>query len=728
MLRLTVLIFNFFLFGSSIAQPLSDDKGDYSYRITSTTEEISIDGILDEPVWDHLQVISDFWLQAPVDDQRAEYKTEVKMFYKSVGIYVGAICYDDPEYVIQTLKRDNFGESDAFGISIDPVNKKTNAYGFAVNALGAQTEVLIAPGDVDGSWDNRWAVETKQYGDRWTIEMFIPFKTLRFDESSIEWGVNFVRIEPGKNETHVWHPVPRQFDFHDLGYYGKIIWDQSPGKSGTNISVIPYSAFRSNKREGQTADSDFEVGGDAKIGLTNSLNLDLTLNPDFSQVEVDRQVTNLTRFNIFFPERRQFFIENNDIFIFGQGANQPFYSRTIGLDGFGRTVPILYGARLTGNISDRTRVGLFNIHSRGSEDIFGQNHTAVAVHHRVGRRSLIKGLFLNRQAYDGSETVENDYGRNGGLEVDLSTEDGKWQLNGGYLLSSKEGVDGNNGHVHGGLSYNGTRFRTFLQFQHVGKDYFTDMGFNARINNFNPTNGSVTRIGYSQIGNMINYYIYPKNSKTVNFHWSGLENFVWINDDGYGLTEWYTRLRHFIFFKNTSQLRFRLNNHYVDLIFPFGITEVPIPAKAYNMTEFNVQYNTDIRRKIQNTMFAVYGQFYEGSKLTINTDISYRAQPWGNFSLGVEYNDINMPEPYGDLSLTLATGRAEINFSTSLFWTTFIQYNTQADNFNVNSRLQWRFAPMSDLFLVFTDNYRIEGMFGSKDRTIALKLNYWLSI
>ena len=166
----------------------------------------------------------------------------------------------------------------------------------------------------------------------------------------------------------------------------------------------------------------------------------------------------------------------------------------------------------------------------------------------------------------------------------------------------------------------------------------------------------------------------------------------------------------------------------MDLIFPFGITEVPIPAQSYNMTEFNVQYNTDIRRRLQNTLFAVYGEFYEGTKLTLITSLTYRAQPWGNFSLALEYNDIKMPEPYGDLSITLASARSEINFSTSLFWTTFLQYNTQADNFNINSRLQWRFAPMSDLFLVYTDNYRIEGMFGSKDRTLALKLNYWLSL
>ena len=642
------------LCGTVVSQASDNAEDKYQYFISPHSGEIKIDGKLDEGVWSSVQVISDFWLQAPIDNERASLKTEVMMTYDKSKLYIAAICYDNNDYVIQTLKRDDFGESDEFAVVIDPVGKKTNGYGFGVNAEGAQTEVLVTAGGTDDSWDNRWTVKTTVEDDRWIVEMSIPFKTLRFEKNQTEWRVNFIRIEPGNNETHTWYPIPRQFSPLDIGYFGKIMWPEPPTNSGANISFIPYTAAKTNKIENTDLDSDVDIGIDAKVGLTSTINLDLTLNPDFSQVEVDQQVTNLSRFSIFFPERRQFFIENGDIFFFGQGVNLPFYSRRIGLDASGRTVPILYGARLTGNITDKTRVGVFNIHSRGVNDVYGQNFSAAAVHHRVGKRSLIKGVFLNRQAYDGSESVANDYGRNGGLEIDLSTEDGKWQLNGGYLHSFKNGIEGDNNQIHSGIFYNGTKFRTFLQFQHIGKNYFTDMGFNSRINNFDPATNSFSRIGYSQVGNMINYYIYPENSKVDNFHWSGLENFVWITDDGYGLTEWYTRLRHFIFFKNTSQLRFRLNNHYVDLIFPFAITAVPIPAKSYNMTEFN--------------------------------------------------------------------------FSTALFWTTFLQYNTQADNFNVNSRLQWRFAPMSDLLLVFTDNYRIENMFGSKDRTVALKLNYWLSM
>ncbi|MEL6926947.1 MAG: hydrolase, partial [Bacteroidota bacterium] len=213
----------------------------------------------------------------------------------------------------------------------------------------------------------------------------------------------------------------------------------------------------------------------------------------------------------------------------------------------------------------------------------------------------------------------------------------------------------------------------------------------------------------------------------VNFHWSGLENFAYFNPDA-SVNQWYTRLRHFIFFKNTSQLRFRLNNNFVSLLFPFGLTEVPLPVGDYNMTEFNVQFNTDTRKKLNTEWFVVYGQFYNGNKLTYRGSLSYRAQPWGNFTIGIEQNDIWLPEPYGNVNFTLLTGRVEINFATNLFWTTFVQYNTQANNFNINSRFQWRFAPMSDLFVVYTDNYLISDIFGPKNRSLVVKASYWLGL
>lgn len=697
--------------------------------IKTIQANIKVDGHLDESYWQLIKPADNFVINQPIDNEWANKKTEVKIFATQTAIYVGAILYDDDNYVILNLKRDNFGGSDEFAIYIDPFNRKSNGYGFGVNAFGARSEALVSVGDIDVSWDNKWNSATSRSTDGWTVEMEIPLKTIRFDKTQNVWGVNFTRRDPGTNEVHVWSPVPRQFDAHDIGFYGQMHWDMAPGAYGKNVSVIPYGTTSLNKNAfRENTDVEFDVGADAKVALTTGLNLDLTFNPDFSQVEVDRQVTNLTRFNIFFPERRQFFIENADIFGgYGQFANQPFYSRRIGLDPSGRSVPILYGARLTGNLSEKLRIGAFNIHSGNTDNFNGQNYSTVTFEKSIGARSNVKGIFLNRQAYDGSEKLSGDYGRNAGGEVNLITKDGKLSSQLGLVQSFKQNITNKNKHIYGRLDYNGQNFRTFLFIQNLGTNYYADMGFNARVNNFDPLSGNVERIGYTQIGNMLNYYIYPKHSDKINYHWSGIENFVIINEGG-DLNEWYTRFRHFIFFKNTSQLRFRLNHIYRDLVFPFALTENPIPKNSYSNFEYNVQFNTDQRKALNLWAFVVYGGFYNGNKFTYQTQLNYRTQPWGNFSIGLEQNFIRLPEEYGELDLTLLSLESEINFSTSLFWTTFLQYNTQSDNVNINSRLQWRYAPMSDLYLVYTDNYITNLPSLSNERSIVLKLSYWLNL
>ncbi|MDF1699010.1 MAG: DUF5916 domain-containing protein [Saprospiraceae bacterium] len=711
----------------------SQDSGIYfdqkELTITHALDEIKIDGHLSESIWSSLEKHSNFVMQNPIDGEAAHAKTEVMIFHSDKGIYVAATLYDDDQYIIQTLKRDNYDGSDAFSVLIDAVGERTNGFGFGVNALGSPIEVLISPEDVDASWDNKWYVATQNMPDKWTVEMMIPFKSLRFKKGVTEWGINFSRQDPGRNETYVWSPVPRQFSFTDLGYFARMKWTSPPTGSGSNISLIPYLSSNATQNYDPESDIDgtIDVGGDAKIGITSGLNLDLTVNPDFSQVEVDRQITNLGRFNIFFPERRQFFIENADVFnAYGQGANQPFYSRRIGLDPVGNTVPILYGARLTGNVNEKLRIGALNMHTRSNDVSYGQNFTAITAQQRIGQRSNLRGLFLNRQAFDGSELIDGDFGRNYGGELNLVSNDGKVAGQLGLINSQKDGVEGKNNHIYGRFDYTGQRFRTFLFVQHLGENYYADMGFNARINNFDPLTNSISRIGYTQVGNMLDYYIYPE-SETVNFHWSGIENFVVIND-GTGLNEWYTRFRHFIFFQNTSELRFRINHIYTDLIFAFPISNPPLPVGEYDVWEYNVQYRSDQRKTMTYSLFAVYGGFFNGNKFTYIADATYRRQPWGNFTLGMEHNIIRLPEEFEDQNIIYANARAEVNFSTSLFWTTFAQYNTQAKRFNLNTRLQWRYAPMSDLFLVYTDDYSTVGRLNPQQRSLVLKVSYWLGV
>lgn len=302
-----ILIVTFACLLTSLVLGQDNVNGVRSIQIKEAQGKITLDGELDDPGWKGADVQSGFWMQAPEDGTQAQWQTEIMVAYDGGGIYVAAKMHDENGQINGTLKRDRFPSSDGFGVVIDPTGQKTNGFAFGTNARNAQSEVLIAIADPDDSWDNKWRSASKSHAQDWTIEYYIPFSSLRFNADSKEWGINFFRRELGLNETYIWSPTPRQFDPLDLGYCGKLIWDKVPGKQKTNVSLIPYLSNNLNQspNDDPSIENKINIGGDAKIGITSGLNLDLTFNPDFSQVDIDQFQTNLTRFNIFFPERRQ---------------------------------------------------------------------------------------------------------------------------------------------------------------------------------------------------------------------------------------------------------------------------------------------------------------------------------------------------------------------------------------------------------------------------------------
>lgn len=719
------------------AQAQVANRDNYTLTIKNTTESITIDGVLSETSWAEAQPADQFWLNAPSDNGPAGNTTTVKVTYDDKNIYIAAEMKGPSNFIIQSLKRDgDLESSDSFGVILDPVGQKSLGYTFGVNVGGAQTEALVSAAQgtfvksVDESWDARWYSAVKEHPDGWTAEIAIPFKSIRFKKGIANWGINFWRSDRQANERHVWARVPVQFSPTDLGFTGSLVWDEVPTPTGMNISITPYALtsvvkdFENNK----DVKGDFDFGGEAKVGITPTINLDLTLNPDFSQTDVDRQVTNLSRFSIFFPERRQFFLENADVFTnFGAFPDAPFFSRRIGLDASGGKVPISYGARLSGNLDRNWRIGILNSQTNGDSLSPSQNYTAAAIHRRVLKRSTIRALFVNRQMISQGDFSTTDYGRNATLEFEYLSNDGKWVGKAGYNQAIKKDVTTDNQFMVGSFGYNGRRFQANYELQKIGTNYSADMGFVGRLNNYDPINNIVVPIGYTRSATNLDYSWYPQNKNVIR-HWAGLENYVhWVRDGI--LNESYTRLRYFFFFRNTSQLRFRFNHNYVNLLFPFQLTnDAPLPVGDYDFAEFNVQLNTDLRRKLNLELFVVSGTYYMGTKTTVRSTLNYRVQPWGNFAMGFEMNDIKLGDPYGSTRLWLVNPKVEINFTNNLFWTTFLQYNTQANNFNINSRFQWRYRPMSDVFLVYTDNYLTEGMFGPKNRAIVLKFNYFFQL
>ncbi|MFM1794180.1 MAG: hypothetical protein RL642_565 [Bacteroidota bacterium] len=402
-LSLLILLLSFF---HGIAQDGMKFQDQYQVKIKKAQTHIKIDGILDEEGWLNADEAKDFHMKWPNDVGRPTRNTFVKITYDDHFIYFGIKALDTNYYIAQTLKRDQgIYESDAVSIAIDPVNQRTNGFLFSITPYNVQTEELVNVGapseELSFSWDNKWYSATSRHPTYWIAEIAIPFHTLRFKEGHDKWGLNILRSDLKTNEYSSWTDMPINFDFYDFGYSGAIVWDKPPVTPGTNVSIIPYvtSTVNSNKEMGDPTKAKFNGGFDAKLSLTPSLNLDLTVNPDFSQVEVDRQVTNLTRFDIFFPERRTFFLENSDLFSsYGIPPIRPFYSRTIGLDKNANPIPILAGARVSGNLTKKTRVGFMNMQTKSTNDFDAQNYTAVSFNKQVQARSIVKGYLLKRQS------------------------------------------------------------------------------------------------------------------------------------------------------------------------------------------------------------------------------------------------------------------------------------------------------------------------------------------
>ena len=711
----------------------------FKIDISKANSPIKIDGLLDEETWKSAKETENFWRKWPNDIGLPKRQTYVKMSYDANFLYVAFKAMDTNYYVAQTLKRDQgFLMSDAVAIAIDPVDQRTNGFLFSVTPYNVQSEDLISAGisseEISFSWDNKWYSATTRHESYWIAEIAIPFKTLRFKEGKKRWGINFLRNDVKSNEFSTWTDMPTNFPFYDFGYSGSLNWDQSPPVPGTNISLIPYmtGSITDNNEQGSSSVGKLNAGFDAKVALSSSLNLDLTVNPDFSQVEVDKQVTNLTRFNLFFPERRTFFLENDDLFSgYGIPPIRPFYSRTIGLDKYGNKIPIVGGARISGNLSKKLRVGLMNMQTAAKGDAAAQNYTALTFNQQVQARSSVKGYFFNRQGIEDSKHKFYDpldrYGRNGGLQYDFVSKSGKWNAWSGNHFSFKDGIKSPQYYINSGAGYYTKNWNVIADLGKITDNYYTDMGFLQRVLNYDALLDTIIRKGYYQIFNEIRHIIFPKKG-SINQIRIGFENYMVYNLDG-SFNESEHSLGLDLFFKNTSNLMIKSGYNPSNLLFYTSFTDKkPVPPGKYRPKTVDVTYNTDIRKKISYIFSVAGGGFFNGNIINYQFTANYRVQPWGNFGFNIQQATITLPEQYGTSKLFLIAPRIEINFSNNLFWTTFLQYNNQRNNFNINSRIQWRYKPMSDLFIVYSDNYFTDPFMKNKNRALVFKMNYWLNL
>lgn len=704
-------------------------------RAASANGQIQIDGLLEEAAWANAEPTGDFWQNFPYDTLTSVTRTEVRMLFDEDFVYVAAECFDDrpdKDYVITSLRRDFSTTSDFFQVVLDPFRDKLNGFVFGVNPLGVQQEGLISFGiDIDWGWDNKWYSEVKHHEDKWVVEMAIPLKTIRFESGSTEWGVNFLRSELKKNELSAWSRVGRVFTLQGLAFEGSVIFDKPVLKNGNNISIIPYASGSTNKdyQDERNTERKLNVGADAKIAVTSSLNLDLTVNPDFSQVEVDRQVTNLSRFEIFFPERRQFFIENSDLFArFGFSAIRPFFSRRVGVGrdpytGQFKQNPILYGARLSGRLNDKWRIGLMNMQTARQKEINleAANYTVAAVQRQIFSRSSMAAIFVNKQNTSDSlndfRFNTNSYNRVIGLDYNLGSKDGKWEGKFFYHQSIAPGSPGDAYSHASYLNYNSKHFYFEHNHEYVGMNYNAETGY-------------VPRHNYWRLEPNAGLWFYPTRNRFINQHgpYGGGDAF-WRKTDGklldadmdYG---WVFN------FQSTAWLRvfYRFDYTYLFSSFdPTNIGGVELPENSkYIYHSLRIRFQSNTRRVFNYYKSLRIGQYFNGQIYSLTGVFNYRVQPYGNIGLDYEVNLIRLPKPYANADLLLIGPSIDWAFSKKVFAKVVVQYNNQINNINTNIRFQWRFKPVSDLYLVYTDNYTETGI--AKNRGVVFKLTYWLNL
>jgi hypothetical protein len=319
---------------TAVSMPVEAQKKNerFQIHIKRTVAPMVIDGETTDQGWIDAETAGNFYMVLPMDTGFAKVRTDVRMTYDDENLYLLAECFHllPGPYYVESLRRDFvFGKNDNFLLFMDPFDDQTNGFSFGANAAGAQWDgTMYEGGKVDLNWDNKWVSSVKNTDEKWVFEAAIPFKSIRYKKGITQWGINFSRLDLKTTEKSSWAPVPRQFPTASLAYSGLLVWDAPPPTPKVNVSLIPYVLGGINRNYESATKSTYrkDIGVDAKLSLSSSLNLDLTVNPDFSQVEVDRQVSNLDRYELFFPERRQFFLENGDLFSnIGYTNIRPFF-------------------------------------------------------------------------------------------------------------------------------------------------------------------------------------------------------------------------------------------------------------------------------------------------------------------------------------------------------------------------------------------------------------------
>jgi hypothetical protein len=708
-------------------------RRDRKLPATQASGPIVLDGKLDEASWATAPLANGFVQNDPREGAPATYDTEVRLLYDDRALYIGVFA-KDPEpgaIIVNELRKDfNTGSADGFQVVIDTFHDERNGYQFAINPMGAKWDAQMSNEgrDNNANWDGIWDVGTRIGDDGWYAEIEIPFKTLKFGPEALQtWGINFQRRLRRRNENSYWSPLRRIHQLSRVSMAGTV--DGLQGLTpGANIRVKPYALANFNKIAKLDVDQDYDAGFDVKYGVTSGLTWDFTVNTDFSQVEADEQQVNLTRFSLFFPEKRDFFLENSGVFQFGAGntggggganggrqnASQDmifFFSRQIGLSETGDAIPLLAGTRLTGRVGGWS-VGALNIQQRERNLSPSTNFTALRVRRDILANSDVGVMFLNK------EPQGDHYNRGFGADANFRFfRDFTLNFAGAKSATPVARIpgEGDDWYSKSSFGYRGAVIETRGMYQTIGARFNDEMGF-------------VPRVGVDNAEGYFGLHLRPKRLQgwlRETFPHFQIENFT--KRDGGGLESRYMDWHWPITLQNSTFVEVGTNPNVEVIDERFYINArrgIYVDPGRYEFKEHFVLANTNSAAPFSMNLRYGIGDFYDGYRRSYTVGGTFRLNEHLNLSLSDSINDIDLSS--GAYVTNLVTGRVNVYFSTKVFVNALVQYNTDTNQWSSNVRLDIIHRPLSDIYLVY--NERHDSRSGAMlSRAVIAKMTYLLA-
>ncbi len=673
------------------------------------TDSPTLDGdVINDPVWSDAKATTGFWQIQPFEGQPATQPTEVFVGFTEEALYIGAILHDDDPsgIIVSDSRRDaDLDETDAFQVIMDTYLDRQNGFVFGTNPAGIEYDGQVTKegqqsfgsggGGFNRNWDTNWSVATEVGDFGWSVEMRIPFSSLRYKGKDAQiWGINFQRNIRRNNEVSFWSPLPRQYNLFRASQAGTLEGITLPAQR--NLKFTPYVLGKATEApEIDGTDTDYEIGGDLKWSITPSLTLDATINTDFAQVEVDEVVVNLDRFNVFLPEKRPFFLENAGQFSVGTPQQvELFFSRRIGISDSGGIIPIEGGLRMSGKVGGKTNLGLLYMSDEGIDDEASQNNFAVVrVNQELRNRSSIGVIFVNRDG-DGSfgdlADPDDDYNRTYGI-------DGRWGIGddtiiSGYLAKTDTPeLDGKDHAFELKGEYNSEAWTTNASYSEVGE-------------HFNPEVGFLQRSDYRRFSAFALRRYRPQDfwgMQELRPHvaYRGYWNFDGVYESGFWHIDnhWEMRAGH--------EFHTGINLVHEEVLDPFQI----IPGQEvqpgdYDNAEMQLVAFTNRGAPLSAGIEAKVGGFFSGDRVTLEPDIQFRIGETFNSSLEWSYNDIDLKNEGGEpFTINVGILKLAYSFTPKISLEALIQYDDRSDAVATNLRFAWLQSASSGLYVVYNE-------------------------